>query len=124
MVVIFQIRKLRIRKAKTVSQCLLLQLENFILCVGQGVTCLLAHPPGPEAFETTCLGTQDIPRVTAAEPGGEAGAVWGRGLQPPADGCLPPSVHSLSDNGLSVAGVLSVLSVVSTCQTLAELHIR
>ncbi|KAI4558892.1 hypothetical protein MJT46_013534 [Ovis ammon polii x Ovis aries] len=29
----------------------------------------------------------------------------------------------LSDNGLSVAGVLSVLSVVSTCQTLAELHI-
>uniref|UniRef100_A0A8C2Y259 Protein NLRC5 n=1 Tax=Capra hircus TaxID=9925 RepID=A0A8C2Y259_CAPHI len=29
----------------------------------------------------------------------------------------------LSDNGLSVAGVLSVLSVVSMCQTLAELHI-
>ena len=69
MVVIFQIGKLRIREAKTVRQRLLLQLENFILYVGQGVTCLLTHSPGPEAFETPWLGTQDIPRVIAAEPG-------------------------------------------------------
>uniref|UniRef100_A0A8C6CRX7 Protein NLRC5 n=1 Tax=Moschus moschiferus TaxID=68415 RepID=A0A8C6CRX7_MOSMO len=39
-----------------------------------------------------------------------------------------PQLHitkklDLSDNGLSVAGVLGVLSVVSTCQTLTELHI-
>ncbi|XP_060994543.1 protein NLRC5 isoform X3 [Dama dama] len=39
-----------------------------------------------------------------------------------------PQLHimkklDLSDNGLSVAGVLGMLSVVSTCQTLTELHI-
>lgn len=79
MVVIFQMGKLRIREAKTVNQRLLLQLENFILYVGQGVTCLLNHSPGPEAFETPWLGTQDIPRVTAAEPGGGGWSCLGPG---------------------------------------------
>ncbi|EPQ12272.1 Protein NLRC5 [Myotis brandtii] len=35
----------------------------------------------------------------------------------------PPPLHSLSDNGLSVAGVPWVLRAVSTCRNLADLHI-
>lgn len=66
--------------------------ELYSLC-GAGVTCLLAHPPGPEAFETPWLGTQDIPRVTAAEPGGSWSCL-GRGLQPPQAASLLPSTAS------------------------------
>ena len=122
MVVIFQSRKLRIREAKTASELLLLQLENFILCVGQEVICLMAHPLRPP-----WLRTQDIPRVTASQRLSQeeaAGAVWGWGLQPPANGRLPPPLRSLSSNGLSLAGVCRVLSAVSTCRTLAEFHVR
>ncbi|ELK15408.1 Protein NLRC5 [Pteropus alecto] len=69
---------------------------------------------------------QDIPKGIASKPLSQEGlrAVWDGKLQQPADGCLLPPLYSLSDNGLSVAGVYRVLSAVSTCQTLADLHIR
>lgn len=86
---------------------------------------LWAHSHELEPFETPWLRAQDIPRVTASlllsqEEG--AAAIWGWGLQPPADGCLP--LHSLSDNRLSVAGAHCVLRAASACRNLADLHIR
>lgn len=78
-------------------------------------------------FKMPWLKTQDIPRVTASQLLSQeeaAGAVWRWGLQPPANGHLPPPLRSLSSNGLSLAGVCRVLSAVSMCRTLAELHVR
>ncbi|XP_070307364.1 protein NLRC5 isoform X4 [Odocoileus virginianus] len=77
--------------------------------------------------ETDLIFLLSPPTETAAELQGLSGN------QLKDEGCrlmaeAAPQLHitkklNLSDNGLSVAGVLGMLSVVSMCQTLTELHI-